>query len=353
MSFTVENTNQAKGLAIILLLIHHLFYQPAGYFQDIVVFDVPLVFGLARFSKVAVGIFVLLSGFGLYKSFEKKNAGFKNFCVQHLIKIYLNYWLMWILFVPIGFLFFGRTLQNIYGHSEIFKLLINISGLQYAFNFYGINPTWWFMSCIVILYLLFPFLYTLLKRFKEVFLILIFVISLLSIDISILGVQPFEPIREYLFTFVLGMFIAQRNSIEKINATNYKMLKLLLLTVVFLIFIFLRFQLKSKSLIVTDGVISFILIYLLSQLKAKLKLLTLLGEHSFNIFLFHTFIYYFYFHKIVYVSSNPIVIFSITISLCLLLSILIEYLKNKLGFYILQQKTYNWSIDKLKYIKLK
>lgn len=65
-NLSLSDTNALKGIALILLLCHHLFYIQDGSYNDILVFGkYPLVqeFGLA--CKVCVAIFVFLSGYGL------------------------------------------------------------------------------------------------------------------------------------------------------------------------------------------------------------------------------------------------------------------------------------------------
>lgn len=64
-----------------------------------------------------------------------------------------------------------------------------------------------------------------------------------------------------------------------------------------------------------------------------------------NIFLFHTFIYYYYFRSLIYYSSNPLMIFITLLSICLIISIVIEYLKEMLHF----ENAYNKIIKCLKW----
>jgi hypothetical protein len=54
--FGINSTNACKGVALILLLWHHLFYQNPEYGL--------FVFKFATLSKVCVAIFVILSGYG-------------------------------------------------------------------------------------------------------------------------------------------------------------------------------------------------------------------------------------------------------------------------------------------------
>jgi peptidoglycan/LPS O-acetylase OafA/YrhL len=65
------------------------------------------------------------------------------------------------------------------------------------------------------------------------------------------------------------------------------------------------------------------------------------GKHSFNIFLFHTFIFYLYFQSFIYWSKNPLLIFMTLIVVTLAISFAAEWLKERIGFYKLQNKIGN------------
>ena len=57
------------------------------------------------------------------------------------------------------------------------------------------------------------------------------------------------------------------------------------------------------------------------------KVLAFIGKHSMNIFLFHTFIFYFWFQDIVYASRNPIIIFLTLLAICIPISMALEWIK--------------------------
>lgn len=94
-----------------------------------------------------------------------------------------------------------------------------------------------------------------------------------------------------------------------------------------------------------DSIIGLFLILLYKSMQRFIKHyggLEFLGKHSFNIFLFHTFIYYLYFPFLIYWSRNPIIIFISLLISSIVVSIGIEKLKNMIGFYKLQ----NWLMQK-------
>jgi len=146
--FDTRITLFAKGIACFLLLWHHLFYMHPEYGQ--------FVQATAQLAKVCVAVFVMLSGYGLSASSSKLNP--LDFYRIRLSKIYIGYWCVFAVFVPISWVFFGRGLYEVFNGHEWIKFLFQLAGLQSYYGGYGFNPTWWFMSAIIPLYFLFPLL---------------------------------------------------------------------------------------------------------------------------------------------------------------------------------------------------
>ena len=86
--FTNEHTNMIKGIALIFLLFHHLFYKAENMNFCITLFPQEITVKLAVISKMCVTIFLILSGYGLMKSAEKsqRTVGIE-FSLTHIIKI--------------------------------------------------------------------------------------------------------------------------------------------------------------------------------------------------------------------------------------------------------------------------
>lgn len=166
-NLSIQDTNVLKGLALCFLLCHHLFYShrepdAVNYFSDVCIHGNWL---LARFGngfgKLCVALFVFLSGYGLTISTEKKGGihDLIGFYRNRMVKLLVNYWFIWLVFVPYGVLVAGRSFPDVYGEHYVLKTLIDFCGMAYAFGYYGYNATWWFYSCIIVLYFLFPLLY--------------------------------------------------------------------------------------------------------------------------------------------------------------------------------------------------
>lgn len=336
LDLSLKDTNILKGVALLLLLLHHLFFIQNGLYDDIQLYENHfLVNELGKFGKLCVAIFVFLSGYGLTVQANKSHEiKLGEFYKKRFTKLYLNYWFIWIIFVPIGILFYHRTFEIVYATHIWEKLIIDIAGLSFAFGFYGYNATWWFYSCIIVLYLLFPFLYRLLGKYNMI-------LILLGLGVYLLNLFVLRSINQYLISFILGMIVANGIKFKfTIPQLNYNNKWTLLFVLIFACCIrnFLgRYAILWDSFICLIGVLLYKQIRLCGIINCTLEFI---GKHSMNIFLFHTFIYAYYFESFIYSSRNPILIYLLLLGICLVLSFLIEKLKKYIGFNQLQKIFY-------------
>jgi peptidoglycan/LPS O-acetylase OafA/YrhL len=200
---SLDNTQIIKGIAICLMLWHHLFYQHPEYGN--------LVFQTALFGKVCVSLFLFLSAYGLTvqygKVYGKTIAETFKFQAKRFVKFYANYWVIFLIFVPIGIFVFGRSLNIPYeGLNKIkalFTDLLGLNGLQ------SYNITWWFNKLIIILYFLFPILYFIAKKWSILLLIAAIILSKFDLPLLPIGVHA------WIFHFALGIVYALH--IDKVN----------------------------------------------------------------------------------------------------------------------------------------
>ena len=185
------------------------------------------------------------------------------------------------------------------------------------------NPTWWFYNCIIILYLFFP----LIQRYwaKSSFLIVC-----LSLSIGLLGVIPgINVVQGYLFPFVTGIILA------KIPLKWVEKIPLWQVIIVILLFSWWRLS-DSCPRHIVEAVLCASLAILLYKLPLYNWLgytLEELGKHSMNMFLIHTFIYCYWFKDFIYLTRNPFIIYISLILSSYLFSLMIEWIKKKVGFY--------------------
>lgn len=324
--FDITRTNANKGFALLLLLWHHLFYQHPEYGT--------LTYALAEYAKVCVSIFIILSGYGLAESIKNKKIGLFSFYKKRLIKLYMTYWLIIIVFVPIGIFFIDRTLVSIFGDYAYMKFIVQTLGFHmFTSNVgYGYNATWWFMSLIIGLYILFPLIYFLIQKFG-IWIILFTLLIQVAPTVNYIGL-----LQHWILPFTLGIFLSKINGfiffltwLKKLGIVHF----------VFLIFLMtLSILLKHYGLLL--GILIILFITQIINLSTPLRqILNFIGIHSFNIFLFHTFIYFYYWKDIIYFTDTPILIFLSLLFSSLIISISLEYIKQLLYF----DKIYRYIIN--------
>lgn len=339
---TLQDSFLIKGVAICLMLWHHLFYLHPEYGR--------FVQYTALLSKVCVALFLFISAYGLTIQTERKNTLSKNkllkpknlleFLMKRLSKLYVNYWIVFLLFVPLGVFVFNRSIIIPYGSNHTFIwLLIDFLGLADSRSY---NITWWFYKLIITLYFLFPILHMALKKWTTIVLAFsMFLLVFHRISIPI--------IHDWLFVFVLGIYWALNKNKITIFLNKFNYIILICSSVLaILLLAFVRLASTRFGGIRIDGFFALSLIILLvitvRQQKIISRIFQFLGTHSMNIFMIHTFIFYYFYSDFIYSFKFPILIFIILLMCSLCFSMLIEYIKDKIRIHSL--------LDKVDQIKL-
>lgn len=345
LSLSKNDTFIIKGIAICLMLWHHLFCQhfEFGHF----------VYGIAGIGKVCVALFVIISGYGLAVGYSQRIETFDmklnfKFLLHRFVKFYLNYWAVFIIVVPIGILL-GRSLVIAYNTDAATNFTIyekkigNSIPVLLIADFLGVlrnrsyNITWWFNQLIIVLYLLFPLLFHVIKRNKILTMILSFLLMMIFTSSYF----------SYLFVFLMGITWGQNREILN-KKTNYigtiltknHLLIVLLLTLPLLATlrtynIIPRMQGLNMDPFIALNIIG-ITILTLRKSRRISTFISFLGKHSLNIYLIHTFVFYYFFKSFIYSFSYPFIIFLVLLTISLVVSVIIEFLKHKLCFYKLQ-----------------
>lgn len=313
------------------MLIHHLFYSEAARlrYDDFIVHGYGIVNQIGIFSKLCVAIFVFISGYGLACN-HKGSLNLGDFYRKRFKKLYFNYWFIWLIFVPISVFVFHRTFADVYENHIALKAGLDFFGLLNLTGQLGYNPTWWFYSCIIVLYLLYPWLNSRFERSP-------YLILTIALFAAFIGFLPFvQPYSHYLLPFLAGMLMARKPQwFEKIGVKE---------SLVSLLMLCLMRNFCGELSFIIDTMICVGLAVLLYQIKLPRWIDTLmanLGKHSMNIFLFHTFIFSFWFKDFIYITRNPLLILLTLIITCYLISLTIEFLKDQIRFYSLMRKDNN------------
>lgn len=329
MNYSKNDTMIAKGFAAILLLIHHLFYTTDYAFSSFL-FSREGWVNLAKISKVCVAMFLILSGYGLAKSFEKHQLSSFSFVKRHLLKVYTGFWMIFALsLIPLCFAYKGKTFGSTW--VDGIQFIEDFLGIRLWFGEYGYNPTWWFLSLIIPLYILFPLLYKSVQKKPVELLLASFFIFLLG------GIFKYSfcwLLKTWSFPFVLGIFSAKYDLFDRIKKSSYPGMK----TCLFILLIglcALRLRelklLDAGAMLIFDGLTAFVFIaasYVFINAETKIaRVGAFIGKNSMNIFLMHTFVFFTYFQKFSYSLKYPPLILLQLLLICLAFSVILEKTK--------------------------
>ena len=261
---------------------------------------------------------------------------------KRFAKFFLNYWFIFLITVPIGIFFFGRSLETAYeSHDIIMPFFKDLIGQQGYFSY---NVTWWFNAIILALWAFFPFLYLILKN---KFISIVFLVFLCINPNDILYALHFiaTDLPSYILPYSLGIFIALHiNKINKVLNFVHPYIILGSSLIVGIILLYLRavpvFTDFTKFKVDPFATV-FVVLAVVSLCRVtgrRFVAMQYVGKHSMNMYLTHTFIFGYFFTDFIYGFKYPILIFLALFTTSLLLSICIEFVKRRIGFYKLLNK---------------
>lgn len=357
MKFTKEHTMQMKGIAIIILLFHHCFLNAQrwatvpyeklattkgwGYYPiSFAPFSSHTIQYLASFSKICVAMFVFMTGYGMWVSYEsqKKKTTMSNYIKKRMVTLMTGFLIIFvvteILAIPTG-----RFIE-VYGHDfrSVVYMIIDALGLAKLLGTPLFCLTWWYMSLAIVLIMIFPFVHSIMEKYQ-------WVVVFASIIVPrACGFGQSTDLFRYLLAYTLGMYFAQHDLLarikEKFMEQNVagKLLSLIVSLIGLAVIIKCRQNawIGWKYLDFWDGfaamyVIVISYIYILNG-KWIVKGLGFLGKHSMNIFLIHSFYRDVFFHEFTYSFYYAWLDYIVLMAISLVTSIVLEWFKKLIRY---------------------
>lgn len=357
MKFTKEHTMQMKGIAIIILLFHHCFLNAQrwatvpyeklattkgwGYYPiSFTPFSSHTIQYLASFSKICVAMFVFMTGYGMWVSYEsqKKKTTMSNYIKKRMVTLMTGFLIIFvvteILAIPTG-----RFIE-VYGHDfrSVVYMIIDALGLAKLLGTPLFCLTWWYMSLAIVLIMIFPFVHSIMEKYQWVVVVASIIVP------RACGFGQSTDLFRYLLAYTLGMYFAQHDLLarikEKFMKQNVagKLLSLIVSLIGLAVIIKCRQNawIGWKYLDFWDGfaamymiVISYI--YILNG-KWIVKGLGFLGKHSMNIFLIHSFYRDVFFHEFTYSFYYAWLDYIVLMAISLVTSIVLEWFKKLIRY---------------------
>lgn len=357
MKFTKEHTMQMKGIAIIILLFHHCFLNAQrwatvpyeklattngwGYYPiSFAPFSSHTIQYLASFSKICVAMFVFMTGYGMWVSYEsqKKKTTTSNYIKKRMVTLMTGFLIIFvvteILAIPTG-----RFIE-VYGHDfrSVVYMIIDALGLAKLLGTPLFCLTWWYMSLAIVLIMIFPFVHSIMEKYQWIVVVASIIVP------RACGFGQSTDLFRYLLAYTLGMYFAQHDLLarikEKFMEQNVagKLLSLIVSLIGLAVIIKCRQNawIGWKYLDFWDGfaamyVIVNSYIYILNG-KWIVKGLGFLGKHSMNIFLIHSFYRDVFFHEFTYSFYYAWLDYIVLMAISLVTSIVLEWFKKLIRY---------------------
>lgn len=319
-SLSKTDTNVIKGIAVCLLLFHHLFYSQdtfTNYEITGMFFSNLSIHTLGLFCKTCLCLFVFVSGYGLTITYKKKETKMdvKKDVSKRIFHLFLQYWFVFAIANIISLILpsiitNGVDTVTIYFSEGVVKgiiyILLDALCLSRLLGTPIFNVTWWWMPVAIVIFLLVPIIYNWSKKYGFVLYICsIYIIKLTGIDTQSTCVY-------LLPTLVLGCWCAETDFFNKF-IKKFNFLFLLNLLAFLFLYILYRARTEVPASIFWDGLfpipVSIIVILFIRKLRGFRYILMKLGEISLYMFLTHTFIKTYWFAEYIYQFKYPLLIF--------------------------------------------
>jgi len=331
------DTEYLKGIAILLMFLHHLFassdriLEPASYTPIFSWFR--LEFFIGDFGKICIPMFAFLSGYG-FAAIGKKQISYYAGKIFRFYRVYWFYFAAFIVFVPLGFILLSYIMP-LGGHR--FAFYFNI--FEFLANFFAVsdsyNGEWWFAETYILIIVIIP-LINMIRHNTPLILFLSVCLFFLSIGIfRLLNVDtPGVSVIRLMYwqsPFVFGYLACMNKKKLKIFFTQKKSITVL----IFIVFATLS-VLLCRYLALAGAILAAPL-FILSSLLAKKSisyldgLFRFLGRYSFPMWLTHSFFCYYYFQDFIYSPKNPVLIFMNLTVVTLLTVYILEIVRIKIG----------------------
>ncbi len=334
---TRTDTGVMKAVAMALMVFHHGFLQMDrlsngnGYDSLFILSDgnqlEPM---LAFFGKLCVGLFMLLSGFGICKSYMQKSEAeapsYMSAMIGKRIRgIFIRWWQVLAVFIPLAYIIKAEA-----SNQSLVDWLKSVFFIDFK-----PNTEVWFAPPYILMMFMIPFVVRWFARKHAnvwsdgLLIIVINALCLTGVPQFFDSMECFNDFRNTYFysqtimmiallpTFLAGWYLAKYQLIEKIRAYfNGRLVGRL----VGLILIYLTFFFRARNYIGTRYSWDYFdfmyaatfmigVLLLIDGLNKLKEYVGFVGKYSTGMWMTHSFFCFYYFQDFTYETRNPIVIF--------------------------------------------
>jgi len=205
-------TDQLKGIAILFVVTGHLWSH------------VSLDGNVPNFAGYAVALFLLLSGYGLTRSWQKKPLTAREFAGRRIGRVMVPYWIATICILSLDYWLLDRQ-------YSLVEICSTFCGLNFKHSLRYLDYTRWYITLILIFYCVFFLANRSLRPLTALFSLFLFSLSLFVL--RRMDIFPFGGLFHFI-AFPLGCLIACLYTPQNVAFINRKLPLAILLAVTLL-----------------------------------------------------------------------------------------------------------------------
>jgi peptidoglycan/LPS O-acetylase OafA/YrhL len=270
-----------RVISMLMIVTYHFY----AHFSENNITGFKTLFSSGKWGLIGVTLFFMVSGASLMYNYEE-TIDIKQYMKKRFLGIYPMFWIAYtVLFI---YLFYINK-SNIWG-LPAYKLILSLFAMDgylqaYMPTFYLIGE--WFLGCIVIIYILFPLLRMLVKKYPKVILPVATILNLIVLIFYTNGKMPInQNLIVAVYSFILGMYI--------IKIKEFKIWQVAIALVVAIIcYRIFAFDINMNMKVLVANLIGYNLFIVLSYIGQKLKNITIrrifenVSKYTYAIFLVH------------------------------------------------------------------
>ncbi len=330
-----------KGIAILAMIFYHLF-SDVDMLKSMevtgVIFSNNITAALASAGHVCVSLFIFVTSYGL----AVKSIGVEFDKGQYVKESFGRYFsflkkFWWIYFPSLIFPYVFRQEYNLeiaFGEGTLKRILGflgNLIGLPWLLEAEQYNKSWWYIGFFFLLLFIVPLLIIAIKKVGGIPVLVLSVLLPKTFQLDVVA----DRLPRYIPIVILALCFAQYSLFEKIfdwlkdNKKNY-VLTAFLLVMVIPCYIIVRQRGVTQIYLVESlfCVVIVLLAYLfIGRLPWVNTILSVLGKHSLNMWLLHTFLISYWGKNLTFSFRNMWLIYAFAVFMSLMVSVLIEACK--------------------------
>nr|CBX28906.1 hypothetical protein N47_B20520 [uncultured Desulfobacterium sp.] len=274
--FDIPTTTSLRGVAVLFLLFGHL---------SIMCLQHQMFFNIGGYW--AVIIFLFISGYGLYQSYQLTNAK-AGFWKTRILKLYIPLWITLALFIILD-----DVLINL--HHPLLEIILNFLGFHLNGILVRVNAVAWFVEYVMVLYFIF-WIVSKLPFSEELKLIVLFCLCF-----SVYAIIRLTPIRnyhsiwlQYTIVFPTGVLFGKYRSVIRTFLPSKTRNRLFLIVPIFIsIVVFYGWNeivpIRSSDVFRPIALILPLVLVsaLIEMVNYQSAFLLFLGSYSYEIYLLH------------------------------------------------------------------